>query len=169
MTETRKKGFTLIELLVVVLIIGILSAVALPQYQKAVNKSKTTQVLLAVRVIWDAEQIYYSINNDYTNDMSELDISFPPIKGVENTYQIYNGTCVLYAEKGQFLYDKRVTCSIKNALSFHRYFHRDKIMCCSYKTDNYSMDSFCQAETKSTTYHNWCGESKPCRCYEKGE
>jgi prepilin-type N-terminal cleavage/methylation domain-containing protein len=41
-----KKGFTLLEMLVVVLIIGILSAIALPYYQNAVESSRTTEVVL---------------------------------------------------------------------------------------------------------------------------
>ena len=74
----KNAGFTLIELLVVVLIIGILAAVALPQYEQAVAKSRTMRVLPLLRSISDAQNVYYMANGTYSLDFSELDISMPP-------------------------------------------------------------------------------------------
>ncbi len=74
---TRAHAFTLIELLVVVLIIGILSAVALPQYQVAVMKSRFATLMPLVRSIKDAQEIYYLTNNSYATSFEELDVEVP--------------------------------------------------------------------------------------------
>ncbi len=76
-----KKGFTLIELLVVVLIIGILSAVALPQYTKAVEKSRATEALTLLGNLVNAEQIYKMSTGSYTDDMTLLDLQLPGVSG----------------------------------------------------------------------------------------
>ena len=74
---TASFGFTLIELLVVVLIIGILSAIALPQYQKAVSKARTTEALAVLPTLVQASNLYYLANGSWPDDVSKLDVDLP--------------------------------------------------------------------------------------------
>ncbi|WP_428897231.1 prepilin-type N-terminal cleavage/methylation domain-containing protein [Parelusimicrobium proximum] len=67
-----KKGFTLIELLVVVLIIAILAAVALPQYQKAVVKSRVSEMLLIAKRVQTEQDMYMLQNDKPTANMVDL-------------------------------------------------------------------------------------------------
>lgn len=69
-----KKGFTLIELLVVVLLIGILASVALPQYTKAVLKSRSAKYLATIKTVYEAQQTYYMANGSYAHAYEDLDI-----------------------------------------------------------------------------------------------
>ena len=73
----NKKGFTLIEILVVVLIIGILAAIAVPQYQVAVAKSRVSAMLPIMTSLSEAEEIYYMNHSHYTEDVSALDVTVP--------------------------------------------------------------------------------------------
>lgn len=71
MKNKKQSGFTLIELLVVVLIIGILSAIALPQYTLAVEKSRAVEAITTITNVQRAIDIYL-LENGYP----EEDISF---------------------------------------------------------------------------------------------
>ena len=75
--DERRGGFTLIELLVVVLIIGILSAIALPQYTKAVARSRMAGLITLASSVAQAEQRYFMANGEFTVNAEELDLSLP--------------------------------------------------------------------------------------------
>ena len=91
-----KKGFTLIELLVVVLIIGILSAVALPQYERAVARARLSEILVVSRAVENAERLYFMANGDYSYNFEDLEdieeeynflSKMPSANGFENEYE----------------------------------------------------------------------------------
>ena len=82
-----KKGFTLIELLVVVLIIGILSAVALPQYTKAVEKSRAAEAMVFLRHLKDMGTMYMLEHGNNTGvvSFSDLGVDLPSGYSLEDT------------------------------------------------------------------------------------
>ena len=73
----KNHAFTLIELLVVVLIIGILAAIALPQYQKAVDKARVQAMFPIMRYVREQEKMYKLANGTYTLSWEELGTDIP--------------------------------------------------------------------------------------------
>lgn len=101
----KNAGFTLIELLVAALIIGILAAVALTQYEKAIWRSRAASLQMWTAKLLDAQQRYYMNSGHYTQCLNLLDIdyqsSFPDV--IEQQTGWYDGgdwvdDCVLSAK-----------------------------------------------------------------------
>ena len=81
---THCAAFTLIELLVVVLIIGILAAIALPQYEKTVERARIAEAAILLRTISDANRRYHLANNEWAK-ATELDLLDIEIPGTADT------------------------------------------------------------------------------------
>ena len=75
MIKHNKKGFTLIELLVVVLIIGILAAMAMPAYFKAVERARASEADTLIGTVVNAQQRYKMKTGNYASNWTSLDVA----------------------------------------------------------------------------------------------
>ena len=90
------KGFTLIELLIVVVIIGILAAIAIPNFLKFQARSKQSEAKTNLKAVFTAETAYFGENNTY-GDFST--VNWEPI-GSKQIYQYEIGTQTITPPSG---------------------------------------------------------------------
>ena len=91
----------MIELLVVVLIIGILAAIALPQYVKAVEKARASEAITLMESFIKAQEIYNMANGEYASDFDALDITLPNIS--DSTFNTDNFIFSTLVHKAGFM------------------------------------------------------------------
>ena len=73
-----KKAFTLVELIIVVIIIGILASIAIPQFNKTMERSRIAEASAVLGAIRGA-QLRYKLENPagYALDYTKIDIDLP--------------------------------------------------------------------------------------------
>jgi len=157
LTYNGNNAFTLIELLVVVLIIGLLAAVALPQYQKTVLRARFVQMTTNNDALVKAQKVYRMANGTYATTLDELDIDIDNSGPVSCAPLYENGTlCWLY--KGNSRLDKDKLAALQEN------YETGSRLCCSY--NGHQAAPMCAAEMQTNTWYQGCG-GDVCHCYRR--
>lgn len=72
MNRTKNSGFTLIEMMITVMIIGILAAIAIPNYQQYVTRSNRTEGMALLQEAAARQERFMTQNNRYATTVAEL-------------------------------------------------------------------------------------------------
>ena len=159
----KNKVFTLIELLVAILIIGILAAIAFPQYQGAVDKAKFSALMNITRALADANEGFYLLHNYYSENYNELDIDIPAGSIAGHTAHFDWGYCYLSSES-VLCYDDKINSELSIYYKQSKNYP-DHIFCNALTTEeNSRSDRLCRHFGKFYRENN-CRGGVSCRMY----
>ena len=160
----KKKGFTLIEMLVVVLIIGIIAAIALPQYEKAVNRTRLTEAFLLGRFFRDAQRMYFMRTGRYADTYEELGIDIPS-DGVLVTPASVRVKKYRYSITGMEEDTKdRITVDGLPGGVVLIFMYDGRNRCCSYASSDWKGTALCRMLGAKGEGSNGCGDGS-CLCW----